>query len=100
MKLRKTRIKKTTKTNGSVQYAAEYKWGFWWYEFSDLMGTSGNARDICVGFILQQKRKGAHLDHSEKQAKELIDFYISMVNYQNACEIENKVVSIEYEGYP
>lgn len=100
MKIRKTRIKKTTKANGSVKYVAEYKWGFWWYQFDDLMATSGNARDICVSYIIEQRRRGIVFDSSEKQAKDLIDYYVSMVKYQNACEMENKVVKVEYEGYP
>lgn len=100
MKIRKTRIKKTTKANGSVQYVAEYRWGFWWYQFNDLMGASGNARDIYFSYIIDMRSKGGLPDHSEKQAKEVIDFYIARVKYQNACEVENKVVKVEYERYP
>lgn len=100
MKIRKTRIKKTTKANGSVYYVAEYKWGFWWYQFNDSMGASVNARDIYFSYIIDVRRRGYLPDHSEKQAKEVIDFYTAMVKYQNACEMENKVVKVEYEGYP
>lgn len=100
MKIHKTRIKKTTKANGSVQYVAEYKWGFWWYQFDDCMGPSGNARDIYLSYRIAMHEKGGLPDRSEKQAKEIIDFYIERVKYQNACVMENKVVKVEYEGYP
>lgn len=96
MKIRKTRIKKTTKANGSVQYVAEYKWGFWWYQFNDFFGASHNAGDIYRLWVRGQDE----LEGSEDEAKSLIDFYIQRVKYQNACEMENKVVKVEYEGYP
>jgi len=101
MKIRKTRIKKTTKANGSVQYVAEYKWGFWWYQFSDSMGPSGNARgayyDWAERHLLNNKGR---FDFCNQEAKAVIDFYIASVNYRNASEIENKVVKIEYEDNP
>jgi hypothetical protein len=100
MKIRKTRIKKTTKANASVQYVAEYKWGFWWYQFNDSMGPSGNARHIYSSYKIELRRKGDYYHKTEEQTKALIDFYIDRVKYQNACEIENKVVKVEYEGYP
>lgn len=100
MKIRKTRIKKTTKANGSVQYVAEYKCGVWWYQFDDSMGPSGNARHIYSEYKIELRRKGDYCHKTEEQTKVLIDFYITRVNYQNACEIENKVVKVEYEGYP
>lgn len=100
MKIRKTRIKKLTKAKGSVQYVAEYKWGFWWYQFNDSMGPSGNARDIYFSYKIELRRKGEFFDFSEQQAEELIDTYVARVKYQNACEIENKVVKIECERYP
>jgi hypothetical protein len=101
MKIRKTRIKKTTKANGSVQYVAEYKWGFWWYQFDDSEGPSGNARQLFWSWVdTLTPTLGYRLDASEKQAKDFIDFYIARVNHQNASEIENKVVKVEYEGYP
>lgn len=96
MKLRKTRVKKTTKANGSVQYTAEYKWGFWWYQFDDCMGGCANALEYYYDWA---KLYSKH-QFSEKEAKSLIDFYIMRVNYWNACNIENKVVKVEYEGYP
>lgn len=101
MKIRKTRIKKVTKANGSVKYNAEYKWGLWWYQFDDLMGPGEIVRDIYFSYNLDARLKGEyHLPYSEKQAKEIIDFYIAMVKHLNACEIENEVVMVEYEGYP
>lgn len=101
MKIRKTRVKKTTKANGSVYYVAEYKWGFWWYQFDDCMGPSGNARYIFAMYIHDLERGRRSFSNSEEQeAKAFIDSYIAYVNYQNACEMENKVVKVEYEGYP
>lgn len=98
MKLRKTRIKKTTKANGSTTYSAEYKWGFWWYEFKE--GPSVNAKDIYAYYKGKLRRDGYVYHKSEEQTKALIDFYIERVNFMNACEMENKVVKVEYEGYP
>lgn len=101
MKLRKTRIKKTTKANGSTTYSAEYKWGFWWYQFDDCMGPSGNALSSYFNYVDNLWRvRSWNINGSEAQAKEIIDFYVKRVNYNNACEMENKVMKVEYEGYP
>lgn len=100
MKIRKTRIKKTTRANGSVYYVAEYKWGFWWYEFHDSMGPSGNARGIFWSWIEEHQVQKCNFQYTEQQVKSLIDFYIERVKYQNACGMKNKVVKVEYEGYP
>lgn len=96
MKIRKTRIKKTTKANGSVYYVAEYKWGFWWYSFADMMAPDAGCRAQALLWLGKQKG----IRNTEDEAKSLIDFYIERVKYQNACEMENKVVKVEYEGYP
>jgi hypothetical protein len=96
MKIRKTRIKKTTKANGSVKYTAEYKWGFWWYQFDDMMAPVGEPRSICCDWV----RSKESIYHSEQEAKELIDFYIARVNHVNASLIENEVVKVECERYP
>jgi hypothetical protein len=98
MKTRKTRIKKTTKASGSVQYTAEYKWGFWWYQFNDMMAPIGEPRSICYDWIT---RKGTgNFNHSQQEAQDLIDFYIARVKHVNACLIENEVVKVECERYP
>lgn len=96
MKIRKTRIKKTTKANGSMKYIAEYKWGFWWYQFDDCMGGCANARNYYYDWA----QRHCKYQFSEQEAKSLIDYYIKRVNYWNSCNIENKVVKVEYEGYP
>lgn len=96
MKLRKTRIRKVTKANGSVEYFAEYKWGFWWYSFADMMGPDSYARSVCYDWI---KTKDT-IKRSEQEVKELIDFYIARVKWKNACDIGNKVIKEEYEKYP
>lgn len=96
MKIRKTRIKKTTKANGSVHYVAEYKWGFWWYQFDDSMAACSYARSSYYEWIKSKDE----ITRSEQEAKELIDFYIARVNYINACLIENEVVKVEHERYP
>lgn len=100
MKIRKTRIKKTTKANGSVKYTAEYKWWFWWYQFDDSMGPSGRARNACYDWSERNLQIVGRFHFSEQEAKTIIDFYITRVKYLNACEIENRVVKIEYRGYP
>lgn len=96
MKIRKTRIKKQTQANGSVQYIAEYKWGFWWYQFNDMMAPVGEPRSICYEWV----RSKDEITRSQQQAKELIDFYIARVRHINASLIENEVVEVEYEDYP
>lgn len=96
MKIRKTRIMKETKANGSVRYVAEYKWGFWWYEFNDMMAPIDEPRSICCDWI----RSKDVITRSEQEAKDLIDFYIQSVNHINACLIENAIIKTEYEGYP
>lgn len=94
MKLRKTRIKKQTKANGSVVYIAEYKYGFWWKQFDDLFASHEEWK------IYNKWYEMNNYTGTEKQAKHLIDFYIARVKYKNACKIENKIVSVEYENYP
>lgn len=97
MKLRKTRIEKSTKANGSVQFLPQFKWGFWWYRFSDMMAPVGEVRHIFCTWV---KTKEDNLTYSEQEAKEVIDFYIARVKYNNACDIENKIVKKEYHRYP
>jgi hypothetical protein len=96
MRIRKTRIKKETKANNSVKYTAEYKWGFWWYQFSDMMSPDDEPRSISHDWI----RNKENFNHSEQEAKDLIDFYIARVNHVNASLIENEVVKEESERYP
>lgn len=95
MKLRRTRIKKTTKANDSVEYVAQYKYGLWWcYFYDDGFISCLDARCIFLDWPALGKYK------SKESAKSLIDFYVSYVNYQNAVHMENKVISTEYEEYP
>lgn len=96
MKIRKTRIKKTTKANGAVYFTAEYKWGFWWYQFNDMMAPVAEPRSICCDWI----RSKDVITCSEEQAKELIDYYIQRMKYKAACAIENEIVKVECERYP
>jgi len=96
MKIRKTRIKKTTKASGAVYYSAEFKWGFWWYKFNDMMAAVAEPRSICYDWIKIQDE----VDHSEQQAKNLIDYYISRMKHKAACLIENEIIKEECERYP
>jgi len=100
MKIRKTRIKKTTKANGCVQYTAEYKWGLWWYEFDDSMGPDAHARLSYYDWAKTLLNRTGKFEFSEQEARALIHSYIRLIKYKNACKIENKVVKTEYEGYP
>lgn len=70
------------------------------YKQSQYPFTNGNVRHIYSEYKIELRRKGDYYHKTEEQTKALIDFYIERVNYQNACEIENKVVKVEYEGYP
>lgn len=95
MKLRKTRIKETTKANGSKFYTPEYKWGLWWYSMFDIMAPDGdvwlsvhNPGSGCVGFLTLEK------------AQDVIDFYIRNINHRKASAIENKHISTKTERYP
>lgn len=102
MKIRKTRIKKTTKANGGVEYYPEYKNLFFWHSM-----YSWDSPDAFIWSTVtkwykwtQAKSAGHSLLKSEQHAKEVIDFYIEQVNYKNTCKIENKLVKTEYEDYP
>lgn len=97
MKLRKTRIAKTTKANGDVQFSPEFKWGFWWYRFGDIMGPIPEPRNIFCDWI---KSKEGSFTYTEQETKDAIDFYIARVKYYNARDIENTVVKTEYQRYP
>lgn len=99
MKIRKTRIKKTTKANGSVQYVAEYKWGFWWKCFDDCWADLV-VRGIWEEWHLNFVREDRNGINSEAEQKKLIDFYIARVKHVNACLIENEVVKVDCERYP
>lgn len=95
MKVRKTRIKKQTKANGSVVYSAQYKYGFWWADFNDLYASHKMWRFFYDWVTLQDD-----VTWTEKQAKDLIDYYIRKVKHEQSSKIENKVIKTEYEGYP
>lgn len=95
MKLRKTRIKKTTKANGSVEYVAQYKCGICWcYFYEDGFISCQDARCIFQNWPVYGEYR------SKEQAQNLIDFYVRHVNYQNAVDAGDKSVSTEYEEYP
>lgn len=96
MKIRKTRTKKSTKANGAVKYTAEFKWGFWWYQFNDMMAPVAEPRSICYDWIKSKDE----ISNSEQQAKELIDYYIKRMKHKAACAIENEIVKVECERYP
>jgi len=67
VKLRKTRIEKSTKANGSVQFSAQFKWGFWWYGFSDMMAPISDPRHVWCSWL----GKKDSLSYSEQEAKDL-----------------------------
>lgn len=94
MKLRKTRIKKVTKANGSTEYYPQFRGWFLW---NDFYGWDSGLSEITTQWLKTKKEK---LTHSKSEAKELIDYYIAQVEYRNACEIESKVMKVEYEDYP
>lgn len=96
MKIRKTRIKKSTKANGVVYFIAEYKWSFWWYQFNDMMAPVEEPRSICYDWIKSKDE----INSSEQQAKELIDYYIKRMKHKASSAIENEIVKVEYERYP
>lgn len=100
MKIRKTRIKKTTKANGAVYFTAEYKWGFWWYQFDDSMGPCRVARSSYCGWLERHYKLVGKFEFNQQEARHIIDNYIRQVQYLTACAIENKLVKIEYEDYP
>lgn len=98
MKLRKTRIKKETKAGGKVEYIAEYKTTFYWQSFYDWgQGTSVFASDCLLAYA--KKHPDVRI-RTEEFAKGVIDTYIARVKYNNACDIENKIVKTEYQRYP
>lgn len=100
MKLRKTRIKKTTKANGAVQYIPEYKWGFWWFQFKDSEGPCVKATSIYYAWAESHLNMIGSFKFSIEEAKTLIKYYINEVEYHKACKLENENVKVEYEDYP
>lgn len=99
MKIRKTRIKKTTKANGVVYFIAEYKWGFWWYQFNDMMSPVAEPWLIYFNWIDEYKIEKCNFEYTEQQARDLIDYYIKRMKYKAACAIENEIVKVEFEKY-
>lgn len=95
MKIRKTRIKKQTKANGNIVYTAQYKYGWWWSDFNNLYASREMWRVFYDWVQFQDD-----FTWSEKQAKDLIDYYIRKVKHEQASKIENKVIKTEYKGYP
>ena len=60
MKLRKTRIKETTKANGSKFYTPEYKWGLWWYSMFDNMAPDGLLRNDAFNWLSVNRTAGGY----------------------------------------
>lgn len=98
MKIRKTRIKKTTKASGGIEYCPEYKGLFFWYSMYSWDSPSTVIWEIVCNWL--KSRGEDSFSRSEQAAKSCIDFYIQQVNYKNACIIENEVIKTEYEDYP
>lgn len=102
MKIRKTRVQKQIKANGSINYYPQYKGLFFWYDFFDFQTSDRKVWSIVKDFIDSneeedfKKLKGGTLE----LAKKMIDFYIAQVNHKNACTLENKVIKTEYLDYP
>ena len=104
MKLRKTRIKKITTTNGVETFIPQVNtfFGMDWTDFTDYP-----SHDIGESFnlILKSEYKLGYLQacKSLKEAQDVIDAYIAYVNnvnHQNAISVKNKVVKTEYVDYP
>lgn len=98
MKIRKTRVNKSTRANGTVYFTAEFKWRLWWYQFHDTMAPITQPFSICNDWIRSKGRDA--IDDSEQQAKDLIDYYIKRMKHKAACAIENEIAKVDYESYP
>ena len=98
MNLRKTRIKKETKANGTVEYSAQYKYWFWWCDFHEFYADS-EVKEI-YGEWAKGEGNTAFPKRDDEACRNLIDFYIRRVNHLQASSHENKVVKTECEKYP
>lgn len=98
MKLRRTRIKKITKANGSVEYVAQYKYGLWWCCFNEFYADS-EVKEM-YGEWAKMSRNKKFSKGTDEMAKHIIDFYVRKVKHLQASNHENKVVKTEYEKYP
>lgn len=98
MKLRRTRIKKTTKANGTVEYVAQYKYGLWWCPF-DILDIF-TAKECFYAWSSWLDCLGMKDDGSKESAKSLIEFYVKRVNCRNTVDMGDEVVTTDYEEYP
>lgn len=96
MKQLKTRIRKETKANGAVEYRPEYKGWLFWYPMVDR--DSPSFIQDCVSIYVDKNPNLIPL--SKETAKGIIDAYVERVKYKNACDIENRVLKVDYEDYP
>ena len=98
MKIRKTRIKTETLANGKVEYSPQYKYFIWWCDFNEFYACSDVFR--IFGEWAKMRRNKKFAENTDEWCKDLIDYYVRQVKYQQACKIENAVVKAEYEKYP
>lgn len=98
MKLRRTRIKKETKANNTIEYSAQYKYWFWWCDFHEFYADS-EVKEIYGEWAKMSKNK-KFTKGTDEMARHIIDFYVRRVKHLRARSCENKVVKIDYEKYP
>ena len=92
----KTRIKKVTTADGTVTHYTQFKYLFWWYNFSDW--------DVTVWSHTTPRSVWAQsslLDNgSVEMCMGLIDEYIEAFRVEADKRNKKKVVSTEYIKYP
>lgn len=96
MKPLKTRIKKTTRADGTVIYTAQYRHLFVWYPFSEHTVMWQPKSPYRVWVESDYPAKSSNIEDT----KSLIDQYIDKFNCVVEHRIKRKVVKEEYIKYP
>ena len=91
----KTRIKKVTTVGGEVIHHAQFKYLFWWYNFSDKVTVWSPTTPFSVWVTSSLYDRG-----SVEMCMGLIDEYIEKFHAEAEKRNKEKVVNIEYIKYP
>lgn len=92
----KTRIKKVTTADGTVTHYAQFKYLFWWYNFSDRnVAVWSHTKPRSVWGTSSLYDRG-----SVEMCMGLIDEYIAAFHFETDKRNKEKVVNTEYIKYP
>lgn len=100
MKLRETRILKQTKVNGAEVYFPQYKTLYLGIPCWEFFASLELPEEMTREFFNTMPKLRYNQSNTLEESKEIIDQYISYVNWHNASTVEGKVVKSEYIKYP